>query len=105
MNGPERSPSNLLPNHILVDTMLGRAIILAGRILGAGVQRFLMSATRSVWVRHEALRKLTFTARLVRGFRRRCRWGLSTEGAELDSVERVSALDSSVRLSNGLCWT
>lgn len=49
VNGPERSPPNLLSNHILVDTMLGRSIILAGRILRAGVQRFLMPASRSVW--------------------------------------------------------
>lgn len=105
VNGPERPSPNLLSNHILVDTVLRRAVILAGRILGAGVQRFLMSATLSVWVCHGALRKLTFTARLARGFRSRCRWGLSTEGAELNSVGRVSALDSSVRLSNGLSWT
>lgn len=44
MNGPKRPTPNLLPDHILVDTVLSCAIILARSIFGAGVQRFLMSA-------------------------------------------------------------
>lgn len=45
MNGPKRPSPNLLPDDILVDPVLSRAVILARGILGAGVQRFLMSAT------------------------------------------------------------
>lgn len=43
MNGPERSSPDLLPDHILVDAVFGRPVVLARGIFRAGVQRFLMS--------------------------------------------------------------
>lgn len=44
VDSPERPTSNLLLDHILIDPVFGGAIVLARRILGAGVQRFLMPA-------------------------------------------------------------
>lgn len=101
MNGPERSSPDLLPDHILVDAVFGRAVVLARGIFGAGVQRFLMSHDQLRACHERALRKLTFTGRLVRGFRRRCLCGLSNDAAELDIV-RLVRLDLPIRIAGKL---
>lgn len=71
VNSSEGPPTNLLSDYILVDTMLGGTIVLAGGIFGAGVQCFL--AVWSVGIHDERQRNATFTGRLARGFRCRCR--------------------------------
>lgn len=47
MDRPERSTSDLLFDHILVDTMFRSTVILARIILGAGVQCFLVRSISS----------------------------------------------------------
>lgn len=79
---PKRSSPNFLFDHILIDVMFGRTIVLAGSIFGAGVQCFLTSQDDQIEC-VDGIGDLTFTARLALGSRWRCRWGLSTEGADL----------------------
>lgn len=42
MDGPERAPSNFLFYEVLVDAMLSGAIIMAIRVFGTSVKRFLV---------------------------------------------------------------
>lgn len=73
VDSSERSATNLLLDYILIDTMLGGTIILAGGIFGAGVQCFLAVWSVRVHDEHDERQNATFTGRRARGFRCRCR--------------------------------
>lgn len=83
MDRSEGPAPDLLSDHILVDVVLRRPVVLARGVFGAGIECFLLTAgsvDQSVNTEHV---EPTFTGRLALGFRCRCLWGLSKECADL----------------------
>jgi hypothetical protein len=90
VDGAKRAPPNLLLHQILVDAVLGGAVILAVTVLRARIQRFLGAVScRPVYAGSGA--KATFTWRVDEAARLWCLSGLRYAGVDLVVYEPCPA--------------
>ena len=76
----ERASSNLLLDQVLVDAVLGGAVIFAVAVLGARIEGFLLELTTKL---EAGMNVSTLTRRVLEAARRWCRRGLWYAGVDL----------------------